>query len=482
MLILSVSFRAGDALVKVSLAYPGLLAVPSTVNLEEVLSSGIGTDKTQAAFVSTALSLARVQLSHFRFQDDALALTNVPLSNADHMMGADSHGHGQDVEQQMPSHSVSMFPSTSGVHNLPEFEELLRTSGPSVDWQSNDRSLNMGSLLQSPLDLDAGGSSEFMLASDLLTEVAPNMASSYRTESHPGSSGKLLTSWATPSSISSLYDSKSRRASVTSGLCSPQLLHTDYSMSTTRRDLVQEHETVVAAQDAWSSFRCNPPPKSSVCPKTARIYLDDLTQTLKSWDNWNFWRTEDYGASTAAGVHISIRPFLSSTREKLCAITQTLVLKALESHRRSQWTSPRSYRSPESNTTPFIILPPSNVLENFLWAYVSRFEPYCGWIPAGTLEPNELMQLDDEKVSSLLLLLMVAQGAMVTPTVEARHLSSGLTEVCRISLTDVAERGVTMSSGSGVLRCGLLLVNLAAWSGDKWHMDVSGSLGHTRME
>jgi len=96
------------------------------------------------------------------------------------------------------------------------------------------------------------------------------------------------------------------------------------------------------------------------------------------------------------------------------------------------------------------------------------------------LKPNELMQLSNGKASSLLLLLMVAQGAMATPTVEARYLTSGLTEACRLSLFDIIEKDIVLSSDPIVLRCALLFTTLAAWSGDKWHMDVGDFLAAWR--
>lgn len=73
---------------------------------------------------------------------------------------------------------------------------------------------------------------------------------------------------------------------------------------------------------------------------------------------------------------------------------------------------------------------------------------------------------------------MIAQGSMATATVEARYLASGLTEACLISLFDTIEKDVSLASHPIVLRSALLLTNLAAWSGDKWHMDVSDISSH----
>ena len=73
---------------------------------------------------------------------------------------------------------------------------------------------------------------------------------------------------------------------------------------------------------------------------------------------------------------------------------------------------------------------------------------------------------------SLSLLFMIAQGASAIPTPEARSLAAGLTEACRISLFDMIEKDIHMASNPILLHSALLFINLAAWSGDKWQMDV----------
>jgi hypothetical protein len=78
----------------------------------------------------------------------------------------------------------------------------------------------------------------------------------------------------------------------------------------------------------------------------------------------------------------------------------------------------------------------------------------------------------NNQASTLLVLLMIAQGATATPTAEARCLTAGLIETCRISLFDIIERDVELSADPVVLRCALLFTILGAWSGDKWHSDI----------
>ena len=81
--------------------------------------------------------------------------------------------------------------------------------------------------------------------------------------------------------------------------------------------------------------------------------------------------------------------------------------------------------------------------------------------------------LQNNQASTLLVLLMIAQGAAAMPMAEARYLSAGLTETCRISLFDIVEKDIELSADPVALRCALLFIVLGAWSGDKWLMDIA---------
>jgi hypothetical protein len=69
--------------------------------------------------------------------------------------------------------------------------------------------------------------------------------------------------------------------------------------------------------------------------------------------------------------------------------------------------------------------------------------------------------------------MMIAQGAMNIPSVDARMLTGGLTEACRISLFDLIEKNIIMCGDMVVLHAALLFEVQAAWSGDKWQMDIA---------
>lgn len=234
---------------------------------------------------------------------------------------------------------------------------------------------------------------------------------------------------------------------------------------------IAEFEVVIAAENSWPLARCNPPTFSGSCPRTAIVHLEALEQNCKqdgTWDSLQRYLCH-HGSETP---HMpSVVPINSRTRDKMTAITQSFVHKALGVHRGGVNAYARSgYASPGSLCN-FIMLPPSNVLEYFLRSYVRSLFGYYPMVPAMRLDPNEMLQ--DTQASTLLVLLMIARGAAAVPTAEARYLSAGLTETCRISLFDIIEKDVELSADPIALRCALLFTLLGAWSGDKWQMDIA---------
>ena len=234
---------------------------------------------------------------------------------------------------------------------------------------------------------------------------------------------------------------------------------------------VPEHKAVFAAQDRWPYFQCNPPIDSGPFSKTGKVYLEGLEHALESEDAWQHRDWQPQAIDTLyGGPGLQVEPFSSYARERFVAVTQAILQKAFDTHQ----IDSRSQRSTGSTEGKgFITLPPPIVLEYSLKAYVRRCEPYYGCVPAGSLKANEVMQGGNAKASCLLLLLMIAQGTAATPTIEARYLSSGLTEACRISLNELLEKDHELIQNLTVLQCGLLCTNLAAWSGDRCHMEVS---------
>lgn len=248
------------------------------------------------------------------------------------------------------------------------------------------------------------------------------------------------------------------------------------SIHSSSQDFHGDALPIVAAQDAWNVFRCTPTIPSTSCPKTARLNLEMLEQTLRNHQGWSTWSPHWDESDFAGAEHLTVMQLHESTRDKLLAITQSFLHKALEIHREGgSLPSPASsHHSPGAHGgSNFVLLPPARVLEYFLRSYANCSERYYPLTSRGILDANELMHCYNDRAASLLVLMMIAQGAMNIPSREARMLTGGLTEACRISLFDLIERNVIMSGDPIVLHSALLFTVQAAWSGDKWQMDIS---------
>jgi hypothetical protein len=231
---------------------------------------------------------------------------------------------------------------------------------------------------------------------------------------------------------------------------------------------------VIAAQDGWNCFRSGPTLAPSSCPRTARLNLERLERSLKNHEIWSTWRPTWEDADTT-NDNLEIVPLHECSRDKLLAITQTFLHKALEIHRDGSLGTPAGGSSPSSTSSNFVLLPPSHVLQYFLRAYSNSFERFFPMTSRGVLDANEQLgnPATNDKAASLLTLMMIAQGAMSIPSLEARWLNGGLTEACRISLFDLIEKNIGMASDQTVLHSALLFTASAAWSGDKWQMDIA---------
>jgi hypothetical protein len=152
----------------------------------------------------------------------------------------------------------------------------------------------------------------------------------------------------------------------------------------------------------------------------------------------------------------------------MMGITQQFLHRALES------LEIHIARKPGGAGSPYVLLPPAPIVQEFLQSYVRGLSVYYPLVVGGRLDPNEMRS---SPLSTLLLLLMIAQGAAAVPTPapipEARYLSTGLSVICRISVYDNIERNVALSAHPVALRCALLFTLLGAWSGDKWLMDIA---------
>lgn len=253
---------------------------------------------------------------------------------------------------------------------------------------------------------------------------------------------------------------------------SPLSEHFDYAHSAKGTEVGDLH-SLIAARDGWSVFRSSPTPPQTLCSQAPKLYLENLEYSWRDYENWNAWQLNVNESEITINGGPDIIPFQENSRDKLSEITQNLLHKALEVHREDVLGTPKTRVSNNSSDLNSALLPPVHVLEHFLRAYATSFEQHFPLNFRARLDVNELLTCYDEKVSSLLILMMLAQGATIFYSMETHSFVGGLTEVCRISLYELVEKNLTLSANPTVLQSALLFTYQAAWSGDKWQMDIA---------
>lgn len=245
------------------------------------------------------------------------------------------------------------------------------------------------------------------------------------------------------------------------------------------RDGPARNSSAELADEELPCFRCNPKSDQRINPRIGGEYLQRLEETLNNQSVWT--GAEYFRPQLNRAMNLSVNPIGSNLRDKLMVISQSFLSRAREVHR--SWNEEDSLGRRNSmlnaNLTGFFTLPPSPVLEEFLGTYACRVEPYMPSFSASRIDLSTPMTPTDEKPTILLMLLMIAHGAMGKAEPKARYVAAGLVEICRISIFDILEKDVQIAAQPMMLRCALLYLNAAAWSGFRWHMDVSSPNDHS---
>lgn len=368
-------------------------------------------------------------------------------SNPDLMSWGNSHEQFLDPGQgvQFSSHPFdNMAKSQDGFGRV---DELLRGSGDFDPKCVDLDSLNMWNSCQ--MDIDASGSNG--------VDFSNNMPMLWFPETTETIGNPLPTPPGTNSTVHSRINSisPSWQGHIESTL--PDMTHAFPDLDDGK---VPELDIVIAAEDAWPLARCNPRMFSGTCPRTAMIHLQTFQNCSRLEDAWNSMNDLISPSDPVVENTFTVIPLLPTTRDKIIAFAQSFLSKALMTHHAGL------NGSNIGGATTFFTLPPSNVLENLLRSSVYSLSPYYSLVHGTALDPNELML--DNDTSTLLFLLMMAQGASTVPKAEARYLAAGLTETCRISLFDVIEKNVELSADPIVLKSAMLFTLLGAWGGDAW--------------
>lgn len=370
-------------------------------------------------------------------------------SHPDLMSWGSSHEQYIDPSQGLHFSGQSFDSLAKSQDAFGRVDDLLRNSGDFDPKYVDMESLNMWNNCQMDLDVSASNGLDFSSNTSMLW--------------FPETGDTVGNPLPTPPGTSSTIHSRINSISPSwAGRIEPRLPDLANSLLDLENDLIPELDVIIATEDAWPLARCNRRIFSGTCPRTAIMHLQTLQNCSRLDDAWTSMNDMISPNDHELENTLQVTPLLTTTRDKIIAFAQSFLLKALMTHH----SGFNGYKI--GGTTTFFTLPPSNVLENLLRSSVRSLSPYYSLIHGVALDPNELML--DNDTSTLLFLLMMAQGASTVPKAEARYLAAGLTETCRISLFDVIEKNVELSADPVVLKSALLFTLLGAWGGDAWRM------------
>ena len=214
--------------------------------------------------------------------------------------------------------------------------------------------------------------------------------------------------------------------------------------------------------EQWPMFRCTSSSHSAIDPDLGRLYLEGLLQASRASSVSISPNSPQNKGRSESGFDITTT-FDTTTRDKLMGLAQCFLIKGWETHFKGG-----------SRVSATVTLPSLSDLHMYFRSYIQHYEPFYSIYPLPKGDIRGLLEDMEEDISCLMLLLLIAQGALIAhPTSQAKTLALGITEACRIGMLDILEKNVSMSIQPDMLRCILVYLSLASWSGTRWHMDVS---------
>ncbi|KAF2871556.1 hypothetical protein BDV95DRAFT_43370 [Massariosphaeria phaeospora] len=219
----------------------------------------------------------------------------------------------------------------------------------------------------------------------------------------------------------------------------------------------------------WSSFCCNP--RIGDAPSSTFTSLTSLA-SLRLLDNPAIWSLCSLPSDIAHGQNSPLAIFPSDfthcesfTRDRLLAVTQQIWRMSREKIV-SSFSADRQQETTNAWMERIILLPPTEIIQQILQKYVTHESQRFHLLPAQEFPTSaSLLDTENKILSGIQTLSIIAQVTRSAPAAEARALSNGLAEVCRIVIQD-AESAMHPE----FLDASLSLLQLLQWSGDAWHM------------
>jgi hypothetical protein len=222
---------------------------------------------------------------------------------------------------------------------------------------------------------------------------------------------------------------------------------------------------------SWPCIQCNPVTDETKVPQKPRDFLENLRACLQNSHVWD-GRYSDSPSVIESSISYQVVPLTNTARDRLVVLVQSVLHQSLDGTASPMVQNPKD--NGRSKFPAFVMLPSSEVLNQFIQTACAQCGAHFGLIPGRIFDPSKLlMQSEMEEVTGLLVLLIIAQGARSTETPEGQALSDGLIEVCRIMLHEHIDHGDDTPLAQDILHCSVLLLHLSAWSGHRWQMSVS---------
>lgn len=164
-----------------------------------------------------------------------------------------------------------------------------------------------------------------------------------------------------------------------------------------------------------------------------------------------------------------------TTRERMLATAQNFFRLTLDSLNVNSNPGTRFLMADlkRYSSSSILMLPPTPILHIYLETFLTSFEPYYPLINKRSFDPNAIASGKHEQLAIVMLLLMIAYGAMRDPAIKARRLSMGLLEICRLTTLHLLDKDNTNPRSMILAECALLSTYQAAFSGDKWLIESS---------